>query len=97
MAAFIPGSHRTEEDFSKILNDENGECRWPQPAAQLMSGKAGDCFINFTSCWHSRGFNSAETPHCLIWQVIGSDGNELPGLYTKLRSGKPLLGPQAAL
>ena len=74
LAAFIPGSHRTEEDFSKILNDENGECRWPQPAAQLMSGKAGDCFINWTTVYHTRSPSSSTAPdRKTFWLVYRRD------------------------
>lgn len=109
---FLPGTHRAQLPpdkptpgaqvpgwvNNKSRHEDSREWRPRElPNAVPISGTAGDCFINFTSCWHSRGINSAETPRCLIWQVIGSDGNELPGLYTKLRSGKPLLGPQAAL
>ena len=67
------------------------------PNAVPISGKAGDCFINFTSTVHSRGFNSAASPRCLIWQVIGGDGSELSELYRKLRDGDPLRERQAAL
>ena len=109
----MPGTHRAKlppdnpQPGAQVPGWVNNTSRDPEssrewrprelPNAVPISGKAGDCFINFTSTVHSRGFNSAASPRCLIWQVIGGDGPELSELYRKLRDGDPLRERQAAL
>lgn len=100
---FMPGTHRVPlpADDPKpgaqvpawVNNQQGGETSkdWrPRslPGAIPIHGKAGSCVVNFTSIWHSRGFNEAASPRCLIWQVIGGFS---PDLYKRLRGGLPLL------
>jgi hypothetical protein len=71
---YIPGSHTSASDhLEQELNDADGAPRWPE-AAQVMSGRAGDCFVNWTMIWHTRSPSAAAAPdRKLFWLVYRRD------------------------
>jgi len=76
--AYIPGSHTSASDnLQDELNDANGLPRWPE-AAKVMSGKAGDCFVNWTMLWHTRSPSASTAPDRKIFWLVYRRSSQPP-------------------
>jgi hypothetical protein len=82
--AYIPGSHTSASDhLQKELNYADGRPRWPK-ATKVMSGKAGDCFINWTMLWHTRSPSSTTAPdRKVFWLVYRRDSQKPDRGYSR--------------
>ena len=75
---YLPGSHTSaSDDLGSELNDDNGLPRWPK-TAKVMSGKAGDCFINWTMLWHTRSPSAATAPDRKIFWLVYRRASQPP-------------------
>ena len=66
--AYLPASHHVGE-LGAVSSSADSLTGPVAGGPEALVAKAGDCWVNWTTLWHSRAANTSRSPRQLVWQV----------------------------